>query len=115
MTRQTQKLNLCHHDASLDADDPIFPRQVTRLGQRFQGVIPTWEEQQELEKERAAGPEQEDSKSSYLENDFVKRWPVEPFIRPVPERGNDSTIVVISLPEPNRKLISVTYPPKRTD
>jgi hypothetical protein len=37
-----------------DSDDPIFPRQVTRLGQRYQAVVPTWEEQQVLEKARAA-------------------------------------------------------------
>lgn len=46
----------------VDSDDPIFPRQVTRLGQRFQAVVPTWEEQQELEKERVLHPPSEEER-----------------------------------------------------
>ena len=43
----------------LDADDPIFPRLVTRTGSRYQAVVPTWEEQLEIEKERARNPPDE--------------------------------------------------------
>jgi hypothetical protein len=38
---------------SADPDDPIFPRNLTRIGSRYQAVVPTWEEQQALEVERA--------------------------------------------------------------
>ncbi len=29
-----------------DPDDPIFPRNATRLGPRFQCVVPSWKEQE---------------------------------------------------------------------
>ncbi|KAJ9114192.1 hypothetical protein QFC20_001708 [Naganishia adeliensis] len=38
---------------TIDPDDPIFPRNLTRIGNRYQAVVPTWEEQQVIEAERS--------------------------------------------------------------
>ncbi|KAL7424387.1 putative PHD type zinc finger protein with BAH domain-containing protein [Cryptotrichosporon argae] len=35
-----------HAEDTLDPDDQIFPRAVTRVGPKFQATVPTWEEQQ---------------------------------------------------------------------
>lgn len=40
-------------DSSIDPDDPIFPRNLTRIGNRYQAVVPTWEEQQVIEAEKS--------------------------------------------------------------
>lgn len=39
--------------SSIDPDDPIFPRNLTRIGNRYQAVVPTWEEQQVIEAEKS--------------------------------------------------------------
>ena len=42
---------------TLDPDDPIFPRAATRVGQKFQATVLSWEEQQveEMRREAEAG------------------------------------------------------------
>ncbi|KAJ9119411.1 hypothetical protein QFC24_005644 [Naganishia onofrii] len=73
---------------SIDPDDPIFPRNVTRIGNRYQAVVPTWEEQQAIELERAQ----------------------EPITADLPVRGHDQggpgrapTVIWKSKPDPNRE------------
>lgn len=59
-------------EAPLDPDDPIFPRNVTRVGNRYQAVVPTWEEQKAIELERAQEPKTADCKSGSISCHVVK-------------------------------------------
>lgn len=40
---------------TLDPDDPIFPRAATRVGLRYQAIVPSWEEQQAAEARHGFG------------------------------------------------------------
>ncbi|KAJ9117562.1 hypothetical protein QFC22_004412 [Naganishia vaughanmartiniae] len=71
---------------TIDADDPIFPRNVTRVGNRYQAVVPTWEEQQAIEFERGQEP---------ITTDLLVRG------HDQPGPGRAPTVIWKSKPDPN--------------
>ena len=96
---------------TLDPDDPIFPRAATRVGPRYQAVVPSWEEQQVAEAQRGSGEITEAGPSRHITGELSSSLLIDSQLMVV-ERGHDkgerkheSTYDVICTPSEERKLV----------
>lgn len=99
---------------TLDPDDAIFPKSATRVGPRFQAIVPSWEEQMDAAEaaRRNFGESSEAGPSRHIAGKFAFHLlailacsdpPVERG-HDIGERKHESTITIMSRPSEDCKL-----------